>query len=106
MVISNLNIDLLFSRLKIINDSLLEMKELSRLSKKDFLNDKRNPSSCETYLRHAIDAIFDIGRHILSKTGNSSSWNTNQLQRVWVKKELSPKFSWGNLSLLLDTEIE
>ncbi len=38
------------------------------MSLEEFLSDKRNPSSAESYLRRSLEAIFDTGRHILAKT--------------------------------------
>lgn len=33
----------------------------------EFLMDKKNPAFVESYLRRSLEAVFDIGRHILSK---------------------------------------
>lgn len=43
MVISKLNTTLIVDRLRVIQNSLLELEKISRLSKEDFLSDKRNP---------------------------------------------------------------
>ena len=37
------------------------------LSEEEFLSDNRNYAATESYLRRALEAIFDICRHILSK---------------------------------------
>jgi len=37
--------------------------------KRKFLSVDIYPSACESYLRRALEAIFDIGRHILAKSG-------------------------------------
>lgn len=66
---SLLNIELLTSRITVIRNSIIEMHKLSRLSEEEFLSDIRNPASAETFLRHALEAIFDTGRHILAKVG-------------------------------------
>lgn len=67
MVISKLNTTLIIDRLRIIQNSLLELEKISGLSREGFLSDKRNPAASESFLRHAIESIFDIGRHILAK---------------------------------------
>jgi uncharacterized protein YutE (UPF0331/DUF86 family) len=40
---------------------------LSHLDEKDFLTDD-NPAIAESYLRRSLEAVFDIGRHIIAKT--------------------------------------
>jgi uncharacterized protein YutE (UPF0331/DUF86 family) len=68
MVISSLNTSLIADRLKLIRDSLFEMKKMAEMSFHDFLADKRNPASTESFLRRSLEAVFDIGRHILAKS--------------------------------------
>lgn len=64
-----LNIAMLTGRIEVMRSALSHLEELSSISKKDFLNDYKNPAAAETFLRHSLEAIFDIGRHILAKTG-------------------------------------
>ena len=64
-----LNIEMVTGRIDVIRTAISRLKNLSELSKEEFLEDYKNPASAETFLRHAIEAIFDIGRHILAKTG-------------------------------------
>lgn len=33
----------------------------------EFTSDSRNPSAAESYLRRALEALLDLGRHILAK---------------------------------------
>jgi uncharacterized protein YutE (UPF0331/DUF86 family) len=65
----NLNFEMLTGRIDVIRAALSHLKELSKLSRDEFLEDYRNPASAETFIRHCLEAIFDIGRHILAKTG-------------------------------------
>ncbi len=67
MVISRLHIDKIEKNLSLIQDFLLELKGLSRMSEEEFLSDRRNAAAAESYLRRSLEAIFDIGRHILAK---------------------------------------
>ena len=64
-----LNIEMLTGRIDVIRAALSRLKELSKLSRDEFLEDYKNPASAETFIRHCLEAIFDIGRHILAKTG-------------------------------------
>jgi uncharacterized protein YutE (UPF0331/DUF86 family) len=68
MVISNLRVDKIEKDISIIQEFLSELRNLAALSGEDFLSDKRNPAAAESYLRRSLEAVFDIGRHILSKT--------------------------------------
>lgn len=67
MVISNLNIKLIEDRLGFVNKAIAKLKRLSHLDEKDFLTDD-NPAIAESYLRRSLEALFDIGRHIIAKT--------------------------------------
>lgn len=68
MVISNLNTTRVLELLRFIETCLNELKPFSKMTKKKFLSDRKNPPFVESYLRRSLEAIFDIGRHILAKT--------------------------------------
>ena len=67
MVISNLNMKLIEDRLGFINKAVTKLKKLARLDQKDFLEGD-TPAIAESYLRRSLEAVFDIGRHIIAKT--------------------------------------
>ncbi len=56
-------------RLVMINSLLKKLYKLSDLDEETFLSEDIYPAACESYLRRALEAIFDIGRHILAKSG-------------------------------------
>jgi len=64
-----LNMEMLTGRIDAIRAALSRLKELGKLSREEFLEDYKNPASTETFIRHCLEAMFDIGRHILAKTG-------------------------------------
>jgi uncharacterized protein YutE (UPF0331/DUF86 family) len=66
---SSLNRDMIEDRLTNIRNCLIEMHKLSTIPQEEFLSDVRNWAACETFLRHALEDIFDIGRHILARIG-------------------------------------
>jgi len=86
MVISRLNIDKIEKNLSLIQEFLLELKNLSSIPKDEFLSDKRNPAAGESYLRRSLEAIFDIGRHILAK-----SYGFKELEYKKIARELGDK---------------
>lgn len=63
------NMPMLTGRIEAIRTALSRLKDLSKLSEKNFLEDYKNPASAETFLRHCLEGIFDIGRHLLAKSG-------------------------------------
>jgi len=62
-----LNIKLIEDRLGFVNKAIAKLKRLSHLDEKDFLTND-NPAIAESYLRRSLEALFDIGRHIIAKT--------------------------------------
>jgi len=90
MVISNLNTTLITDRLSIIIDSITEMKALRKQSNEEFFSDKRNPRAAESYLRHTLGAIFDIGRHILAKTARRKTIEYKEIARLLGKEKIIP----------------
>lgn len=86
MVISRLRIDKIEKNLSIIQEFLIEIKRLSLMSEEEFLSDKRNPAAAESYLRRSLEAIFDIGRHILAKT-----YGFKELEYKDIARELGDK---------------
>ncbi|NPV70545.1 MAG: DUF86 domain-containing protein [Firmicutes bacterium] len=57
-------------RLALISTCLTELEALSLLPREEFLN-ARTAASAESFLRRALEAVFDIGRHILAKNGGT-----------------------------------
>ena len=50
-----------------IKEMLTSLKALPLKSLEDFLADSRNVAAAESYLRRALESLFDLGRHILGK---------------------------------------
>ena len=81
MVISNLNIKLIEDRLGFIIRSIARIKKLSWLDEQDFLK-QDNPAIAESYLRRSLEAIFDIGRHIIAKTAGKGIVQYKEIARA------------------------
>jgi len=86
MVISKLNLNKLQKNLNLIGEFLEKLRKLSKISRDDFLADERNPAATESFLRRCIEAVFDIGRHVLSK-----SFAFRSLEYKEIAKELGEK---------------
>ncbi len=68
MVISKLNTGRILELIRFVETCLQELEPFSKMGKGEFLSDRKNPPFVESYLRRGLEALFDIGRHILSKT--------------------------------------
>ncbi|WP_297209644.1 MULTISPECIES: type VII toxin-antitoxin system HepT family RNase toxin [Thermodesulfovibrio] len=64
-----INRDLIRERLAMMISFNKEMKNLSKLEIDEFMANKLNSAAAESFLRRTLEAIFDIGRHILAKKG-------------------------------------
>lgn len=86
MVISKLNTDKIEKNLTLIQAFLFSLREFSAMTEGDFLSDKRNPASAESYLRRSLESVFDVGRHILAK-----SYGFKELEYKKIALELGEK---------------
>ena len=64
-----INKNFINERLLMINSFLKELYKLAELDEETFLSQNLYTAACESFLRRTLEAIFDIGRHILSKSG-------------------------------------
>lgn len=86
MVISNLNTTRILQLLRFIESCQQELKPFSEMKEDEFFSDKKNPPFVESYLRRSLEAIFDIGRHILAKTSGFK-----EIEYKTIAKELGSK---------------
>ncbi len=86
MVISSLNTARILDLIRFIETCLQELKPFSAMTKEEFLSDMKNPPFVESYLRRSLEAIFDIGRHILSKT-----FGFKEIEYKVIAKELGKR---------------
>jgi uncharacterized protein YutE (UPF0331/DUF86 family) len=49
-----------------------------------FQADQRNPAAAESYLRRALEALFDLGRHILAKGFGQAVSEYKEIARLLV----------------------
>jgi len=94
MVISKLNKERIFGGLNRLQEYLLVLREFSSVKEEEFFSDKRNTATVESYLRRALEAIFDVGRHILSRTYGIKELEYKQIARLLGDKGIiSPRYS-------------
>ena len=83
MVISSLNTARILELLRYMESCVQELKPFSMMTMQEFLSDRKNPPFVESYLRRSLEAIFDVGRHILSKT-----YGFKEIEYKIIAKEL------------------
>lgn len=54
-------------RLQTVNDLLQDIRSLPLNDRRVFFADSRNAWTAESCLRRSLEALFDVGRHIMSK---------------------------------------
>jgi uncharacterized protein YutE (UPF0331/DUF86 family) len=86
MVISNLNTDRIIELLRFIETCVQELRPFAAMIKEEFLSDRKNPPFVESYLRRSLEAVFDIGRHILAKT-----YGFKEIEYKVIAKELGER---------------
>lgn len=86
MVISNLNTDRILELLRFIETCVQELRPFATMIKEEFLSDRKNPPFVESYLRRSLEAVFDIGRHILAKT-----YGFKEIEYKVIAKELGER---------------
>lgn len=83
MVISSLDTARILKLLRYMETCVQELKPFSMMTREEFLSDKKNPPFVESYLRRGLEAVFDVGRHILSKT-----YGFKEIEYKTIAKEL------------------
>lgn len=61
--------DMVRERLSLIQDAAAVLDRLAGAGLAEFCSDYRNPAAAESYLRRALEAVFDVGRHLLAAQG-------------------------------------
>jgi len=87
---------LIKERLTLIDSYCNELENIKDLSYEEFAN-SRNSAAAESYLRRSLEAVFDIGRHILAKTGGGGVVCRIQEHCPWPGRTKSDiRFPIGN----------
>jgi uncharacterized protein YutE (UPF0331/DUF86 family) len=67
MTSGKINDRVLVERIRWIKKMKAAIEDLPLHSKDEFLRNPHNVAAAESYLRRALEALFDIGRHILAR---------------------------------------
>ena len=64
-----------------VRDMVRQARDLPLASLDSFLADRRNAASAESYLRRGLEALLDLGRHILAKGFGTPAVEYKQVAR-------------------------
>jgi len=75
-------------RLAWVREMLGSVKKLPLGSYDEFISDPRNIAAAESYLRRGIEALLDLGRHILAKGFNLAVTEYKEIGTRLIKEEV------------------
>jgi len=75
-------------RVSLIQEMIEGIKELPSKNRQEFLGDKRNVAAAESYLRRSLEALLDLGRHILAKGFGYPTTEYKEIARGLLEKEV------------------
>jgi uncharacterized protein YutE (UPF0331/DUF86 family) len=64
---TGVNLKVVGQRLELVAQALEDLRALPAATPENFRQDRRNAPAAESHLRRAIEALFDIARHLLAK---------------------------------------
>jgi uncharacterized protein YutE (UPF0331/DUF86 family) len=71
-----------------IQEMMGALGELPLKNKKNFLQNRHNVAAAESYLRRSLEALFDIGRHILAKRFAFPATEYKEIARGLLAKKI------------------
>lgn len=67
MTPGTIKLEVVVERFAWVREMVDAMRAIPTGSLEEFLSDPRNPAAAESYLRRALEALLDLGRHVLAK---------------------------------------
>ena len=92
---------LVFDRLDRLGRYINELEKLRDLGRETFLSESRNIAAAESFLRRALESVFDVGRHVLARTGGAElATEYKAIARGLDERQIVPKELADRLVLL------
>jgi uncharacterized protein YutE (UPF0331/DUF86 family) len=88
MVEGKINKKVVIDRISWIKRMLELISALPLDKRENFLSDHRNIASAESYLRRALEALFDLSRHILVKEFGVPAVEYKEVARLLAEKKV------------------
>ncbi len=87
----NIDADVLFRKIQIIEDNLKKLYELKKFSLENFSSDFRNIESVKHLLQISIEALIDISTHIVARGRMHTPYSSVDAIRLMAENEIIPK---------------
>lgn len=78
-------------RARWIREAIAAMRELPLADRQAFFGNKHNIAAAESYLRRSLEALFDVGRHILAKGFGYPATEYKEIARGLFEKAVFEK---------------
>jgi len=88
MTPSGVRLKLVRERLAAVEEYVEALRALPHDTEHAFLADRRNPDSAESLLRRALEALFDVARHLLAKGMGKGALEYKEVARLAVEHSL------------------
>jgi uncharacterized protein YutE (UPF0331/DUF86 family) len=88
MTPSKLRAKVIVERSSWVKNMLASVRSLPLDSLETFRADPRNVAAAESYLRRALEALFDLGRHILGKGFGRAISEYKEISRALVQQKV------------------
>lgn len=85
-------------RLALARQCLADLETLAALGREAFESDRRNPAAADSFLRRAIEALFDAARHVLARRHGLAGLDTARSPGWRSSTESSPTATWRQRS--------
>ena len=102
MTPGKVNLNIVSQRATWIKEMIEALQELPVQNKQKFLSNKHTIAAAESYLRRSLEALFDIGRHILARRLGAPVTEYKEiaqslLERKILQKNINPLFQTTSL---------
>ena len=91
MMASPVRAEIVAEKIAYIRNRVDAIRTLPLSSYDDFSADTRNAAAAESYLRRALEALFDLGRHILAKAFAAAPAEYKQIAEGLTQKGVLSK---------------
>ena len=88
MTPANIDRKVITQRAAWIREMMGALGELPLKNKKNFVQNRHNVAAAESYLRRSLEALFDIGRHILAKRFAFPATEYKEIASVLLVKKI------------------
>jgi uncharacterized protein YutE (UPF0331/DUF86 family) len=91
MTPAKVNLNILSQRSAWINEMIEALQDLPIQNSQKFLSNQHTIAAAESYLRRSLEALFDIGRHILAKRFGAPVTEYKEIAQSLLERKILQK---------------